>query len=57
LLKSRQFFKSSHEEKAKYAVSSKGSGKNGGWFGMNTEKLDPETQKVSSHPAGHRASA
>jgi hypothetical protein len=46
---SKQFFKSPPDDKAEYAVSSKGSGKNGGWFGMNAEKLDPEKQKVRRH--------
>lgn len=32
--------------KSQYAVASSQSGKNGGFFGMQVERLDPETQKV-----------
>jgi isopenicillin N synthase-like dioxygenase len=45
-LEARDFFRSPLENKATCAVNSKESGKNSGWFGMNTETLDPANQRT-----------
>ncbi|KAF2432418.1 Clavaminate synthase-like protein [Tothia fuscella] len=42
---SKEFFASPTESKAKFSVNSGSSGKNSGWFSMNSETLDPEKQK------------
>jgi isopenicillin N synthase-like dioxygenase len=46
---SKEFFASPVENKAKCSVNSGSSGKNSGWFSMNSETLDPEKQKVCCH--------
>ena len=52
--KSRQFFKSPHEQKSEYAIHSpKAGGKNRGWVSLQGESLDPEGQKACLSSKSH----